>query len=134
MTDESDQAAPDQTGNDRDSAVARAMALKQRRNVATKSSTPARILAAGVAASAAFAMVGAMAVASRQAPIVAASSVEVVERVVVIEVPAASLSPVSIDSAAATPGGQQVTVVREVRVLPAPAGDPTAAPASTEGS
>lgn len=119
--------------SDRDAAVARAKLLGERRGP-RKDSAPARILAAGFSASAALVMVGAMALSARSAPPAPPGASEVVERVVVIEIPAASPSSASQTPSASAPSTEQVTVVRDVQVLPGAAVNPVLAPAPTQGS
>lgn len=85
--------------------------------------TGGRIMVAGVAASAGLLMVGAMVAAARTE----ASAPQVVQRVVVIETPA-----VGFDGAGAPAIDGNVTIVREVRILPsAPAESASAAPSTT---
>ena len=81
-------------------------------------------MVAGVAASAGLLMVGAMAAAARTE---ASAAPQVVQRVVVIETPAAGSDGVE------TPVIQgNVTIVREVRILPsAPTESTSAAPSTT---
>ncbi len=120
---------------DRAEMLARARALQAKRDPA---STPARpthasskIIATGVATSATLLMVAAMAAAGQAEATAPPVPVHVIERVIVVEVPAASPTQVRDPLPAAD---AQVTVVREVRTLPAPATDPSVAPAATQGS
>jgi hypothetical protein len=136
---------------DRAAAIARATALQAERAAASpdapqsptprpraaKKNTGSRILVAGAAASAGIVMVGAMAGAARagSANTTPVSAPQVIERVVMIEVPAAIPADTTVDPVAtATSVQEEVTVVREVRVLPAPPQDPVPAPAPTQGS
>jgi len=125
---------------DRADAIARAKALQARRSESgakPKSSTPSRILVAGAAASSGMLLVAAMASAAGAGTTASPSlaSPQVVERVVVIEVPAPGPAAVDQPAAIADTGPiEEITVVREVRVIPAPAQNPTPAPAPTQGS
>lgn len=81
-------------------------------------------MVAGVAASAGLLMVGAMVAAARTE---ASAAPQVVQRVVVIETPA-----VGSDGAEAPAIEGNVTIVREVRILPStPAESASAAPSTT---
>lgn len=91
-------------------------------------STPSRILVAGAAASSGMLMVAAMASAAN-AQSGAPPAPPVVQRTVMIELAA----PAPDSTTTSAPNGE-VTVVREVRVIPAPAQDPVPAPAATQGS
>ncbi len=103
---------------DRSEAIARAKQLAADRTPTAarrrNTSMPSRILVTGAAASAGLVMIGAMASAAGGGT---TSPPPPTETVVVVEVPTA-----------------EMTVVRKVRVLPAPPADPQPAPAATSGS
>lgn len=121
-------------GSDREAMLARARALQAKRESGTRPTrsthTASKIIAGGVATTASLLMVAAMAAADQQAA--PATAPPVVERIVVIEVPVQnSGAPETVANAAQEP---EITVIREVRTLPAPAQDATPAPAATQGS
>lgn len=114
--------------------LARARALQARRETGSSkrpSHTASKIIAGGGAVTASLLMVAAMAAADQHtAPTTAP---QVIERVVVIEVPVQSSgTPETV--ANGTAPEPEITVIREVRTIPAPAQDPAPAPAPTEGS
>lgn len=143
------------SGEDRAAAIARARALMAERDAtdgathdsdgapprprqapAKHPASASRIMAAGVAASAGLMLVATMASAAGTSaeptpslPQVAESQgagPQVVHRVVTIEIPGAMV--------AAPEPEREVTVVREVRTIPAPAQSAASAPAQSEGS
>lgn len=121
-------------GTDREAMIARARALQAKRGPGTtptrSTHTASKIIAGGVATTASLLMVAAMAGADQQAAPDPAP--QVVERIVVIEVPLQnSGAPETVANSAQVP---EVTVIREVRTLPAPAQDASPAPAATQGS
>lgn len=100
----------------------------------TKNTTPSRIVASGISASAALVLVGAMAASARSAQVTPAPP-PVIEQLVTIQIPALAAGTneaMAIDATEVFDA--QVTVVREVRTLPAPASNPVRAAAPTEGS
>lgn len=121
------------TGTAGEDTLARVRALQARRENNARPPRPthaaSKIIAGGAAASASLLMVAAMAVADQPG---ATAAPQIIERVVVIEVPVQGANAQA--STAATRAEPEITVIREVRTLPAPAQDATPAPSPTEGS
>jgi hypothetical protein len=129
------------TDVDRSAQLARARALITERKGGTPDPAPRRtrprgassatkIMVAGTAASAGLILVAAMGNAAQSAAAVAPA--QTVERVVIIEVPVASSNPIPDSSVAPA---NDVTVIREIRELPAPTiATPKPAPAPSSGS
>lgn len=122
------QAAAQANSDHGDTAVGPSAASRRR---AKHPAAGSRIMAAGVAASAGMMLVATMAAAADNGQAPAPAAPQVVHRVVTIELPAQAGAPGAVAPAAQP---QEVTVVREVRTLPAPATAPSKAPAATKGS
>lgn len=142
MTDTAVADRPRPNRDDRAAAIARAKALAAAREQSESATgpppadaTPAksrrkhsaaggRIMVAGMAASAGLLMIGTMAAAARSGT---PDAPQVVERVIVVQTPAAGADS---GSAAAT-AQDNVTIVREVRVLPSAPADAAVASSVT---
>ena len=138
-----------ESSNDRADAIARARALMAERDSsgsvprevaaepthrvapAKHPASASRVMAVGVAASAGLMLVATMASAAGTSAeptpsLPQVAEPQVVHKVVRIEVPAAAVP--------APQPEREVTVVREVRTIPAPSKAPAPAPAQSEGS
>ena len=118
----------------REKNTARAKALQARREGGQNnrpSHTSSKIIAGGGAATACLLMVAAMAAADQPAAPTAVP--QIIERVVVIEVPVQTAGDADNVASVGVPE-PEITVIREVRTVPAPAQDATPAPAASEGS